>query len=121
ATGATRRRGDHDGSKAPVEETKTYAVVGEGRNRGGGRRLADPSTALYGGATPSRDSTVATASTPPSLVQTADDGGVGHNSLLLTKFGASGTFFVDVGSIGTAPEGAPGKVQDIGQGTSPES
>ena len=35
---------------------------------------------------------------------TADDGGVGTNSLLLTGFGRSGTFFVDVGSIGSAPE-----------------
>src|SRR5262249_12389960 len=46
----------------------------------------------------------------------ADDGGVGANSLLLTKSGLNGTFFVDVGSIGTA-DSVVGRVQDIGTGT----
>ena len=59
----------------------------------------------------------ARAVTPPRPTLTADNGGVGANSLLLTGFGLSGTFFVDVGSIGTAPELVVGKVQDIGTGT----
>jgi VCBS repeat-containing protein len=101
-------QGDHDWFKVVLDPTKHYAVSVEGSATGGGT-LADPFVALYGGANPSRDTT-----TP---VKTADDGGVGANSLLLTGFGLSGTFFVDVGSIGTAPESVAGKVQDIGTGT----
>src|SRR5262249_23195955 len=102
--------GDHDWFKVVLDPTKDYAVSVEGSATAAGT-LADPFVALYGGANPSRDTT-----TPQ---QTADDGGVGANSLLLTGFGLSGTFFVDVGSIATAPELAPwvtGKVQDIGTG-----
>lgn len=116
--GTLELQGDHDWFKVTLDGTKNYAVIVEGSATDATRTLADPFVALYGGANPSRDSTTGAAS---SLVQTADDGGVGANSLLLTKFGANGTFFVDVGSIGTAPESIPGppppKIQDIGQGT----
>jgi hypothetical protein len=106
--GSLELQGDHDWFKVVLDGTKNYAVVVEGADTGAGT-LADPFAALYSGATASRDTT-----TP---VQTADNGGVGANSLLLTSSGAAGTFFVDVGSIGTAPESVAGKVQDIGQGT----
>ncbi len=101
-------QGDHDWFKIVLDPTKHYAISIEGAATGGGT-LADPFLAVYGGANPSRDSTA------PLL--TADNGGVGTNSLLLTGFGLSGIFFVDVGSIGTAPESVVGKVQDIGTGT----
>ena len=106
--GSIELQGDHDWFKVVLDPTKHYAVSVEGPATGGGT-LADPFVALYGGASPSRDTTT------PLL--TADNGGVGANSMLLTGFGLSGTFFVDVGSIGTAPESAVGKVQDIGTGT----
>src|SRR5882724_1983501 len=102
-------QGDHDWFKVVLDPTKHYAIKIEGAATGAGT-LADPFLALYGGASPSRDTTT------PLL--TADNGGVGNNSLLLTGFGLGGTFFVDVGSIGTAPEaGIAGKVQDINSGT----
>ena len=106
--GSIELQGDHDWFKVVLDPTKHYAVSVEGSATGGGT-LADPFVALYGGANPSRDTTA------PQL--TADNGGVGANSLLLTGFGLSGNFFVDVGSIGTAPESVVGKVQDIGTGT----
>ena len=106
-TGSLELQGDHDWFKVVLDPTKHYAISVEGAATGAGT-LADPFVALYGGANPSRDTT-----TPV----TADNGGVGTNSLLLTGFGNSGTFFVDVGSIGTAPESVVGKVQDIGTGT----
>jgi VCBS repeat-containing protein len=106
--GSIELQGDHDWFKVVLDPTKHYAVSVEGSAMGGGT-LADPFVALYGGANPSRDTTA------PQL--TADNGGVGANSLLLTGFGLSGNFFVDVGSIGTAPESVVGKVQDIGTGT----
>ena len=106
--GSIELQGDHDWFKVVLDPTKHYAVSVEGAATGAGT-LADPFVALYGGANPSRDTTT------PLL--TADNGGVGTNSRLLTGFGLSGTFFVDVGSIGTAPESAVGKVQDIGIGT----
>ena len=106
--GSIELQGDHDWFKVVLDPTKHYAVSVEGSATGGGT-LADPFVALYGGANPSRDTTA------PQL--TADNGGVGANSLLLTGFGLSGNFFVDVGSIGTAPESVAGKVQDIGTGT----
>jgi hypothetical protein len=116
--GTLELQGDHDWFKVVLDGAKNYAVIVEGSATDAARTLVDPFAALYGGTDPSRDSTTGAAS---SLVQTADDGGVGANSLLLTKFGASGTFFVDVGSIGTAPESIPGtpppKIQDIGMGT----
>jgi hypothetical protein len=102
--GSLELQGDHDWFKVALDGTKNYAVIVEGSATGGGARtLADPFVALYGGANPSRDTTTGAAS---SLIQTDDDGGVGANSLLLTSFGANGTFFVDVGSA-----------QNIGQGT----
>jgi VCBS repeat-containing protein len=101
-------QGDHDWFKVVLDPTKHYAISIQGSATGAGT-LADPFLALYGGVNPSRDTT-----TP---VLTADNGGVGNNSLLLTGFGLGGTFFVDVGSIGTAPESVAGKVQDINSGT----
>jgi VCBS repeat-containing protein len=101
-------QGDHDWFRITLDPSKHYAISVDGAATGAGT-LADPFVALYAGAGASRDT-----STP---VLTADDGGTGTNSLLLTGFGRSGTFFVDVGSIGTAPESVPGKVQDIGTGT----
>jgi VCBS repeat-containing protein len=106
--GSLELQGDHDWFKVILDPTKHYAISVEGAATGAGT-LADPFVALYAGAGASRDT-----STP---VLTADDGGVGANSMLLTGFGRSGTFFVDVGSIGTAPEAVAGKVQDIGTGT----
>jgi VCBS repeat-containing protein len=106
--GSIELQGDHDWFKVVLDPTKHYAVSVEG-SATGAATLADPFVAVYGGANPSRDTTA------PLL--TADNGGVGTNSLLLTGFGLSGTFFVDVGSIGTAPESVAGKVQDIGTGT----
>ena len=107
--GSIELQGDHDWFKIVLDPAKHYAISVEGSATGGGRTLADPFVALYGGANPSRDTTAPT--------MTADDGGVGTNSMLLTGFGLNGTFFVDVGSIGTAPESIGGKVQDIGTGT----
>ncbi len=101
-------QGDHDWFKIVLDPTKHYAISIEGAATGAGT-LADPFLALYGGASPSRDT-----STP---MFTNDDSGTGNNALLLTGFGLSGTFFVDVGSIGTAPESVGGKVQDINSGT----
>jgi VCBS repeat-containing protein len=101
-------QGDHDWFKVVLDPTKHYAITIDGAATGAGT-LADPFLALYGGVNPSRDT-----STP---LMTADNGGIGNNSLLLTGFGNSGTFFVDVGSIGTAPESVAGKVQDINSGT----
>ena len=101
-------QGDHDWFKVVLDPTKHYAISVEGSATGSGT-LADPFVALYGGAT--------RAVIPPLPILTADNGGVGANSLLLTGFGLSGNFFVDVGSIGTAPESVVGKVQDIGTGT----
>jgi VCBS repeat-containing protein len=101
-------QGDHDWFKVVLDPTKHYAITIDGAATGAGT-LADPFLALYGGVNPSRDT-----STP---LMTADNGGVGNNSLLLTGFGNGGTFFVDVGSIGTAPESVAGKVQDINSGT----
>jgi VCBS repeat-containing protein len=107
--GKLELQGDHDWFKVVLDPTKHYAISIEGAATGAGT-LADPFLALYGGVNPSRDT-----STP---LMTADDGGVGNNSLLFTGFGNSGTFFVDVGSIGTATEaGIAGKVQDINSGT----
>jgi hypothetical protein len=108
--GTLQLQGDHDWFKVTLDGTKNYAVIVEGSATDASRTLADPFVALYGGANPSRDNA-------SSLLESADDGGVGTNSLLLTKFGDNGTFFVDVGSIGTAPESVVGKVQDIGTGT----
>ncbi|MDE2388340.1 MAG: VCBS repeat-containing protein [Betaproteobacteria bacterium] len=100
--GSLELQGDHDWFKVTLDGSKNYAIVTEGSATGGGRTLADPFVALYGGVNPSRDTTLP--------VQTANDGGVGANSLLLTSFGASGDYFADVGSIA-------GNVQDINKGT----
>ena len=102
-------QGDHDWFKVVLDPTKHYAIKIEGAATGAGT-LADPFLALYGGLNPSRDTS--------APMFTNDDGGTGNNALLLTGFGLGGTFFVDVGSIGTAPEaGIAGKIQDINSGT----
>jgi VCBS repeat-containing protein len=106
--GSIEVQGDHDWFKVVLDPAKHYAISVEGTATGKGT-LADPFVALYGGANPSRDTS--------APIETADDGGVGTNSMLLTGFGNNGNFFVDVGSIGTAPESVVGKVQDIGTGT----
>ena len=106
--GSIELQGDHDWFKVVLDPTNTMPLVSKGPPRATAR---SPIRSLPFTAAPTR------AVTPPLRLLTADNGGVGTNSLLLTGFGNSGTFFVDVGSIGTAPESVVGKVQDIGTGT----
>ena len=103
-------QGDHDWFKVTLDDSKHYVIKLEGASSGNGT-LTDPFMALYGGASPSRDTTVAWGDgTPSSLISTANNGGVGTDSQLNIGFGHGGTFYVDAGSFGAG-------VQDIGQGT----
>src|SRR5439155_5152623 len=91
-------QGDHDWFKVTLVNTKHYVIKLDGK--GGTDGLADPFLALYGGASPSRDSTIGTATTPTSLVATDNNKGVGNNALLSIGVNKGGTFFVDAGSFG---------------------
>ena len=104
-------QGDHDWFKINVVDTKHYVIKLEGAATGHGS-LADPFLALYGGASPSRDTTVAGGGGGPasSLVATDNDSGAGTDAQLLIGFNKGGTYFVDAGSFGAG-------FQDIGTGT----
>jgi len=110
-TGNIEVQGDHDWFKITLVDSKHYVIKLD--NAGGAGGLADPFLALYGGASPSRDTTVAGfANSPPSsLIATDNDGGTGLNSLLSIGFNKGGTYFVDAGSFAAALG-----VQDIGTG-----
>lgn len=99
-------QGDHDWFKVTLVDTKHYVIKLEGAPSGQGT-LADPFLALYGGASPSRDTTVGPGS---SLITSDNDSGAGVNSQLSIGFNKGGTYFVDAGSFGAG-------VQDIGTGT----
>jgi VCBS repeat-containing protein len=103
---------DHDWFKVNLVNTKHYIIKLEGSPTGNGT-LADPFLALYGGADPSRDTTVSgggVGGTPSSLIMTDNDSGVGSNGQLSIGLNNGGTFFVDAGSFGAG-------VQNIGTGT----
>jgi VCBS repeat-containing protein len=102
-------QGDHDWFKVNLVDSKHYVIKLQGAATGHGT-LADPFLALYGGASPSRDTTVGTASAPSSLIASDNDSGGGSDSQLSIGFSKGGTYFVDAGSFGAG-------VQDIGTGT----
>ena len=108
-TGNIELQGDHDWFKVTLDNSKHYEIKLEGAATGQGS-LADPFLALYGGANPSRDTTVAAGGSPSSLISTNNDGGVGNNAQLMIGFNQGGTYFVDAGAFGSG-------VQDIGTGT----
>lgn len=102
-------QGDHDWFKATLIDTKHYVIKLEGAATGSGT-LADPFVALYGGANPSRDTTVVGGGGTSSLIATDNDAGAGANSQLSIGFNNGGTYFIDAGSFGAG-------FQDIGTGS----
>lgn len=112
-TGSIELQGDHDWFKVTLVDSKHYVIKLEGASSGNGT-LADPFLALYGGASPSRDTTVAGFGGSPasSLIATNNNGGGGTDAKLSIDFNQGGTYFVDAGSFSAALG-----VQDIGTGT----
>jgi VCBS repeat-containing protein len=110
-SGNIELQGDHDWFKVSLVDSKHYVIKLEGESSGNGT-LADPFLALYGGASPSRDTTVAWGDGTPSSLVTSDNdgGGFGTDSQISIGFNKGGTYFVDAGSFGSG-------VQDLGQGT----
>jgi len=111
-SGNIELQGDHDWFKVNLVNTKHYIIKLEGVDTGKGT-LANPFLALYGGASPSRDTTVVGGGgspTPSSLIDTDNNSGIGLNAQFSIDFNNGGIFFVDAGSFGAG-------VQDIGAGT----